>query len=112
MPRRMTVPIVPRREKAAERYPANHCRKNKPKLRVNSRINSHVVLHGRPWQSSFQPLRKLHLIAAMQCRRVRAQIALNAIVVNAGGSLGRALECTELGPKRVTLHLSVDIQRE
>ena len=91
MPRRMTVPIVPRREKAAEHYPANHCRKNEPQLRVNSRINSHVILHGRPWPLSFQPRRKLQVIAAMQCRRLRAQIALTAIVVNAGGSDERAL---------------------
>jgi hypothetical protein len=38
-----------RRHKAAEYDPANHCHKNEPKLRVNSSIDSHVVLHGRPW---------------------------------------------------------------
>jgi len=42
---------MPRREKAAERNPTDHCRENKPKLSVNSSINSHVALsvqHGRP----------------------------------------------------------------
>jgi hypothetical protein len=57
MPRR--VVIVACREKAAERDPADHCRKNKPKLRVNNSIDSHVILHGRPWVLNFQPLRKL-----------------------------------------------------
>jgi len=36
-----------RGEKAAERNPSDHCRKNEPKLRINSSINSHVTLHGR-----------------------------------------------------------------
>jgi hypothetical protein len=35
-----------RREEAAKRDPADHCRKNKPKLRVNSSIDSRVIL---PW---------------------------------------------------------------
>jgi hypothetical protein len=37
-----------RGEKAAERNPADHCRENEPKLSVNSGIDSHVNLHGRP----------------------------------------------------------------
>lgn len=39
---------VPRGDKAAKRDPADHCRKDEPKFGVNSSINSHVALHGRP----------------------------------------------------------------
>jgi hypothetical protein len=51
VPRRLPGPMMAmaRRHKAAEYDPANHCHKNEPKLRVNSSIDSHVVLHGRPW---------------------------------------------------------------
>jgi len=52
---RLVPPRLPRRvvavacsEKAAKHYPANHRRKNEPKLRVHSSIDSHVILHGRP----------------------------------------------------------------
>jgi hypothetical protein len=48
---RLVPPRLPRRvvtvacsEKAAQHYPAKHCRKNEPKLRVNSGIDSHVIL--------------------------------------------------------------------
>jgi hypothetical protein len=47
------VAIVARSEKATERNPADHCRKNEPKLRINSSINSHVTLHGRPYGLNF-----------------------------------------------------------
>ena len=46
LPRRMV--IVACGEKAAKHYQANHRRKNEPKHRVNSSIDSHVILHGRP----------------------------------------------------------------
>jgi hypothetical protein len=58
-----------RGEKTAKHYPANHCRKNEPKLRVNNSIDSHVTLHGRPWWLNFQPLRKLPGTRLMRCRR-------------------------------------------
>ena len=46
-----------RGEKTAKHYPANHCRrKNEPKLRVNNSIDSHVILHGRPWVLIFSGL--------------------------------------------------------
>jgi hypothetical protein len=46
LPRPMMA--MARCHKAAERDPADHCHKNEPKLRVNSGIDSHIILHGRP----------------------------------------------------------------
>jgi hypothetical protein len=46
VPRRVVAIVC--REKAAKHYQANHRHKNEPKLRVNSSIDSHVILHGRP----------------------------------------------------------------
>jgi hypothetical protein len=53
---------VPCRYEAAEHDPANHCRKNEPKRRINSHVVSHVVLRRLAWRPclvKFQPLRKL-----------------------------------------------------
>src|SRR5262249_45027144 len=64
-----------RGEKAAEHDPTDHCRKNEPKLRIYSSINSHVTLHGRPWFLNFQPLGKLPGTRLMRCRRAKRRIA-------------------------------------
>ena len=42
LPRLMMA--MTRGEKAAERNPADHCRENEPKLRVNNSIDSRVIL--------------------------------------------------------------------
>jgi len=63
-----------RGEKAAEHDPTDHCRKNEPKLRIYSSINSHVTLHGRPWFLNFQPLGKLPGTRLMRCRRAKRRI--------------------------------------
>ena len=44
LPRRLV--IVACREKTAKHYPTYHCREDKPKLHVNTSIESHVIL---PW---------------------------------------------------------------
>jgi hypothetical protein len=75
-----------RREEAAKRDPADHCRKNKPKLRVNSSIDSHVILPWPPLSVKFQPLRKLPQTRLLRCRRqgnrIGAGLARSAIMVN------------------------------
>jgi hypothetical protein len=82
VPRRVVAIVC--REKATKQYPANHRRKNKPKLRVNSSIDSHVILHGRPWSVKFLAQRKLQGTHLMRCRRGKgAELAPSTIVVNA-----------------------------
>jgi hypothetical protein len=46
------------RDKAAKHYPADHRRENEPELRINNCIDSHVVLHGRPWLVKFSAANK------------------------------------------------------
>ena len=69
VPRRVVAIVC--REKAAKHYPANHRCKNEPKLRVNSSIDSHVILHGRPLLVKFLARRKLQATRLMRCRMVK-----------------------------------------
>src|SRR5262245_53945188 len=98
------------RHKAAKHYPAEHRRKNEPKLSVNNSIDSHVTLHGRPWGLNFQPLRKLPGTWLMRCRRAGhrfgAELAPNAVVVNATAAANGKLAAPGSRRNAATLHLS------
>src|ERR1700747_3256315 len=102
------VVAIARREKAAKHYPANHRCKNEPKLRVNSSIDSHVILHGRPLLVKFLARRKLQATRLMRCRAVKGpELARSAIVVNpAAAANGKIWLRPDPSGNAATRHLS------
>ena len=87
------------RHKAAERDPADHCHKNEPKLRVNSGIDSHIILHGRPLGCQISAVQKApgNPLDAMSQRRPGC-LGTIALLFFGRGRNGNALPIFQKSP--------------
>ena len=85
--------------KAAERDPADHCHKNEPKLRVNSGIDSHIILHGRPLGCQISAVQKApgNPLDAMSQRRPGC-LGTIALLFFGRGRNGNALPIFQKSP--------------